>query len=258
MDLSRTLRSQRDLTHHEIIADEYETAVNQPRDIANTALFRRVSNFLPHNKKAMLDIGCGSGQMTQRFGNYFESVTAVDHSQGMLCAARKKLSQRPALFKRIHFIEDDAFNYASSVSKKFDFICAVGFLHHLAPGDLEEMLRLLSALLTREGSILLAEPLEFDPAEEPKLARWWNQPFRKGSLGYSKVAEEPDEAPIPLACLLNALHKAGLQVTYSRRGWELLPRFGGGVLDKAIIPILDVFTRKNGVVGLFVASRRPR
>lgn len=193
--------------------------------------------------------------MSQRFGRYFDSVTAVDHSPAMLLAAKQKFQNAPELSKRIVFVEADAFQFAANTSQTFDFICAVGFLHHLSVSDQEEMLRLLSALLTPEGRMVLAEPLECDPLEEPALARWWNAPFRNSFTGYSKFAVDPDEGPIPLWSLLHALRTVNVKVIYSRRAWELFPRFGATLLDRLAIPIIDLFTRKNGVVGLFVVSK---
>jgi SAM-dependent methyltransferase len=254
MLLNRDERAALDLNHHEIIADEYEQVVNAPRSSANGALFRRVFKLLPKLKNHMLDIGCGSGQMTQRFGAWFGRVTAVDHSEAMLAVAKQKFASQPALLQRITWIEQDAFVFASETSEKFDFVCAVGFLHHLAPADLEEMLRLLAARLAPGGRMLFAEPLEFDPTDEPALAKWWNRPFCEKFSGYSKVAPDPDEGPIPLAALRQVIAKVGLQIVYERRAWELFPRFNGNWLDKIIIPLLDLFTRRNGVVGMFVVE----
>ena len=257
MELTRDQRSKRDLNHHEIIADEYERVVNAPRTIANAALFRPVFGLLPKIKGKMLDIGCGSGQMTQRFGARFEAVTAVDHSSAMLGVAKTKLAQHSGVAGKVTWIEQDAFQFAATTLEKFDFICAVGFLHHLAPADLTEMLKLLKACLAPGGRMVFAEPLEFEPADEPALARWWNKPFCAQFSGYSKDAEDPDEGPIPLAMLNEVLRKVGLSVVYQRRAWELFPRFQGNFIDKVMIPILDIFTRHKGVVGMFVVQVMP-
>lgn len=254
MELSRDQRAKRDLNHHEIIADEYERVVNAPRTIANAALFRPAFGYLPKLKGKMLDIGCGSGQMTQRFGAHFDAVTAVDHSRAMLGVAKTKLAQRSELLGKVTWVEQDAFKFAVTTQVKFDFICAVGFLHHLAPTDLTEMLKLLKACLAPGGRMVFAEPLEFTPTDEPGLARWWNKPFCAQFTGYSKDAEDPDEGPIPLAVLHEVLYKVGLNIIYQRRAWELFPRYQGNIVDKIMIPLLDIFTRRNGVVGMFVVQ----
>ncbi len=254
MELTRDQRSKRDLNHHEIIADEYERVVNAPRALANSALFRPVFGLLPKARGKMLDIGCGSGQMTQRFGARFDTVTAVDHSSAMLEVAKAKLALLPGLAGKVTWVEKDAFQFAGNTQAKFDFICAVGFLHHLAPADLTEMLELLTACLAPGGRMVFAEPLEFSPADEPALARWWNKPFCAQFTGYTKDAEDPDEGPIPLAVMHAVLARVGLNIVYQRRAWELFPRFQGNLVDKIMIPLLDIFTRRNGVVGMFVVQ----
>jgi len=125
---------------------------------------------LPKQRRQMLDIGCGTGQMTLRFGRKFAVVTAVDHSAAMLDIARAKLAGDPALNNKLTCVEQDAFSFTSAATTQFDFICAVGFLHHLSQSDLTEMLRFLNQRLAAGGRMVFAEPLAFDPAEEPKLA----------------------------------------------------------------------------------------
>ena len=254
LELTRAERAARDLRHHEIIADEYERVVNEPRTLGNNALFRKVFGLVPKQRRQMLDIGCGTGQMTLRFGRKFAAVTAVDHSAAMLQIAQANLAVEPALGSRVTCLEQDAFSFASAATTQFDFICAVGFLHHLSQSDLTEMLRLLKQRLAVGGRMVFAEPLAFDPADEPKLAQWWNAPFRAQFAGYFKEAEDPDEGPIPLQLMHQTLAKVGLRLVYERRGWELFPRFGGNVIDRLAIPILDLFTRKLGVVGMFVVE----
>lgn len=253
MELSRADRSKRDVDHHQIIANEYERVVNEPRAIANSALFRAVKGFLPKARSKMLDIGCGTGKMTARFGPHFHSITAVDHSNAMLNVARGKLKQK-GFFSRIKFIHCDAFQFSSSDNDNYDFICAVGFLHHLAPSDLEEILNRLVSRLANSGTLVMAEPFEFDPMKEPKLAIWWNKPFRQNFTGYSVNAVEPEEAPINEHFFEQTFEKVGLKILYKRRAWELFPRFGN-FMDNIFIPLLDIFTKKDGVVGLYVVSK---
>jgi len=50
------------------------------------------------------------------------------------------------------------------------------------------------------------------------------------------------------------LAKVGLRSVYERRRRELFPRFGGNLIDRLAIPLLDLFTRKQGVVDMFVVE----
>ena len=55
----------------------------------------------------------------------------------------------------------------------------------------------------------------------------------------------------------SVLTEVGLNVVYQRRAWELFPRYKGNLVDKIMIPLLDIFTRRKGVVGMFVVQARP-
>lgn len=243
-----------DQRYHAVIADEYEDVVHQPRKLGNDALFRAVAAHLPVQRRRMLDIGCGTGQMTLRFGDRFAAITAVDHSDAMMRVAKRLVQARPRLADKMKWTESDAFGFAAACEERFDFICAVGFLHHLSHDDLDEMLGLLRDLLEPGGRLLIAEPLQFDPADEPGLARWWNAPFRARFKGYSLAVDEPDEEPIPLETFERIFAKRNLRPVYHRRAWELFPRFENA-LDRIAIPALDLFTRDRGIVGLFILEK---
>jgi ubiquinone/menaquinone biosynthesis C-methylase UbiE len=239
----------RDQLHHDAIAYEYERVVNEPRRLGNRALFASALAHLPKQRESMLDLGCGTGQMCDRFSQYFKKSTGVDHSIGMLTVARGKTKSQ-----RTSFVHAEVLSYLPKQKESFDLITAVGFLHHLKAEMVKQVLADMAKHLKPGGRVLIAEPMDFDSADEPKLLAWWNQPFRNNFEGYRTHADDPDEAPIPEATLRSWFNEAGLKVVYSRRGWEIFPRFGGGFLDRLLTPALDKFCRRRGVVGLFVLS----
>jgi SAM-dependent methyltransferase len=239
--------AERDKAHHDAIAQEYERVVNEPRRLANRALFASVRPYLPSARSAMLDLGCGTGQMCDRFAADFAQATGVDHSEPMLAIARRKSAGAKTLY-----LQADALSYLDQAGTHFDLITAVGFLHHLQHQACQDLLAKMRAHLQPGGRIVIAEPMDFDPNDEPGLLRWWNQPFRTHFRGYETHAEDPDEAPIPEATLRNWFDAAGLRVHYARRSWEIFPRYGAGFLDRCAISVLDKFCRRRGVVGLFV------
>ena len=49
MELTRAERAARDLRHHEIIADEYERVVNEPRTLGMMRCFARFLACCPNN-----------------------------------------------------------------------------------------------------------------------------------------------------------------------------------------------------------------
>jgi ubiquinone/menaquinone biosynthesis C-methylase UbiE/DNA-binding transcriptional ArsR family regulator len=50
--------------------------------------------LLPRNL-AVADLGCGTGQITQRLADHVQQVIAIDNSPAMLKAAKKRLGERP-------------------------------------------------------------------------------------------------------------------------------------------------------------------
>jgi len=75
MELTRAERAARDLRHHEIIADEYERVVNEPRTLGNDALFRKVFSLLSKQRRQMLDIG--GWELFPRFGGNLMDRIAI-------------------------------------------------------------------------------------------------------------------------------------------------------------------------------------
>ncbi len=69
---------------------------------------------------------------------------------------------------------------------------------------------------------IIAEPIEL-PYGPPDEVNRWNQASVMQHRHYSSAAEEPDEAPIRLDVLLQAIDQGGLRPLHSVRGWELFP-----------------------------------
>jgi ubiquinone/menaquinone biosynthesis C-methylase UbiE len=68
--------------YHNTIASQYDAVVVSPRRIINDAIFSTCAKQLSPGR-VMLDLGCGTGHATLRFGRMFESIVAVDHSRAM-------------------------------------------------------------------------------------------------------------------------------------------------------------------------------
>jgi ubiquinone/menaquinone biosynthesis C-methylase UbiE len=85
---------------------------------------------------AVLDIGCGPGDVTFRFARRFPEArfVAVDGSPAMLGHGRKRLENDPQTANRITFVEGCipgvTIPYPSH-AEGFDLILSTSFLHHL-------------------------------------------------------------------------------------------------------------------------------
>ena len=83
----------KDIRYHDQIAAEYDRVVVDPRWSSINALFDAAGAHLPRQRRAMLDLGTGTGHMLRRFARSFGCVVAVDHSQAMLRLAEDSISK---------------------------------------------------------------------------------------------------------------------------------------------------------------------
>lgn len=249
-------RSDRDRSFHDQTAPWYDEAVVEPRAIANDYLFREAVSRLPaFANLRMLDLGCGTGHMTNRLLPYMGSVDMVDHSYGMLRAARSMLGE----YKRtnsgatvadvqIHHVDLlDYLQFAAASGRTYDVITTIGVMHHLTARERTAAAATIRGILALGGIWLIAEPT-VTPHSEPPLLTWWNRPYRQAfNLPWGHVAvKDPDEGPLTGDDVADL--KQNYAVLHERQGWEIFPRFGGSFVDKAAIGILDHVRRKQGFI----------
>jgi hypothetical protein len=95
---------------------------------------------------------------------------------------------------------------------------------------------------------LLAEPVQISAQEPPPIA-WWNKKYRERPHVYDVSAEDPDEAPLQVEVLHDALHRAGLKRVGEGRGWEIFPRHDQvGLFERMIIHGLHALYGRSGFV----------
>ena len=81
---------------------------------------------LQKNEK-ILDIGCGTGDLTKKIAKLCEKVTGIDNSNEMIQTAKKK-------YPEISFIHADAKDY--QLEYKFDAIFSNAVLHWIPQADI--------------------------------------------------------------------------------------------------------------------------
>jgi putative AdoMet-dependent methyltransferase len=245
----------KDANFHDVIAKDYEEYVNLPRKIANNILFKKIASYLPMQKNEMLDLGCGTGQATVRFGINFENILLVDHSQEMLKQALVN-AENAKIKASLNVLADNAFHFLEHTNKKFDFIACIGFLHHIAPNERLQLLKLIKRCMNNDGRLLIAEPIMPCP-DEPKAIAWWNSKYRKNFKVTWTADIEPDEGPIDLNDLTNEFKQLNLNIEYQKRAWELLPRYQSTIIDKVGIKFLALLYRNDGPIYTAVLKTNP-
>lgn len=93
--------------------------------------FRFLRNFLlpSHN---VLDLGCGTGDLSHMIAAHTKAVVGVDHNKQLIEVAEKRFSA-----PNLQFISTDAFEFLQGNSDKFDVLILSHLLEHLEkPEDL--------------------------------------------------------------------------------------------------------------------------
>lgn len=222
INLTPEQRREMDRHYHDVIGGEYDQVILDPRQTASDILFSGHRRHLPRSGQ-MLDIGCGTGQAICRFAAAparFDQVTAVDHSTGMLSAARRNVEA--AGVAGVDFIQADVLEWLdSSTSQPCHLVTAVGFLHHLDDQQIRDVIAQLAARLSKDGRLLIADPLDPAGKPEPEAIQAWNRRSLAVQRGYTEEPEEPDERPIPASLMNEAFRSAGLEILHHSSSWEI-------------------------------------
>ncbi|HSE13514.1 MAG TPA: class I SAM-dependent methyltransferase [Rudaea sp.] len=212
---------ERDIRYHAAIAHEYDAVITQPRAFPNDLLFGALDPLIVPGA-CMLDLGCGTGQMLLRYARRFEAAVGVDHSPQMLAEARASLGRRG--LTGVELRQSDLNEFLARDDRQYDLITCVGCLHHFPHADIPRAVHALSRRLAPRGAFLFAEPIDVPIETLPAEIAAWNATSVMRGRGYSSPAEDPDEGPLPLALVHDALAAANLRVVAESRGWEMFPQ----------------------------------
>lgn len=225
-----------DIAFHRKTAAIYDHVNTEPRQLANDLLFAPFDRQVRAGD-AMLDLGCGSGQMLLRYGARFARSVGVDHSREMLDLARRRVPAVAAGHCRL--VESDFFAFLDTCRERFALATCVGCLHHVPAEAIEIFLRRVRERLPPGGQLLLAEPVDIGGRHAPSPVTRWNA----GSVMATRAAlmpmEESDEAPVRDATLLQQPERFGFRRIAISRGWELFQRrVPAGLLDRVALRYL--------------------
>ena len=153
---TRDAHSEADRAFHDATADLYEPTL-EARFRAYTKLgVKPWLDELPRLTpgRDALDVGCGTAVMAIRLAERGYRVYGVDHSEGMLTIANRKIEQL-GLADQIELRQGDvrALPYDA---ERFDIVTCQGVLHHLA--DMRPCVAEIARVLKPGGVFYLAEP----------------------------------------------------------------------------------------------------
>ena len=110
---------------------------------------------LESNPKRMLDLGCGTGNITKALleKNEQVEVDAVDWSSAMLRYVPRKVSSNRLSVRRRDLLE-----YLSTTRKRYDAIILNNVVYTVAAGDRELFWQLVEKRLNKGGRVIVADP----------------------------------------------------------------------------------------------------
>jgi SAM-dependent methyltransferase len=113
---------------------------------------RWLLKHLPSRRGTVLEIGCGVGHLARRLAADFDSVVAIDFSEGMIAEARR----RTGAGAPIEYSCADMFDWLPRLPNHYDCIVTVGTLHHV---DLRSALQEMALALKPGGTLLVIDLL---------------------------------------------------------------------------------------------------
>ncbi len=125
-----------------------------PEKIIRANLFaNKIVNFIhPERSMQALEFGCGTGLLSYELKNYFDTITLIDNSRGMINVLEEKIKRnRIDNFKPIcidPLIEDIEL-------KNFDVVYSLMTLHHIL--DLDKFMKVFNTSLKTGGFLCIAD-----------------------------------------------------------------------------------------------------
>lgn len=208
---------------------------------------------LPAGAK-VLDVGCGSGWLSEFLARFGYNVTGLDISPALISMAWERVARLPyqvdsATRTRCRFIVQDI--ESAPLKEKFDAIICYDSLHHF--DDENAVLRHLAAMLDIGGRLFVMEGER--PTDDAPLAH----ELRQVMHDYATL-----EAPFSRAYLLQLLDTYGFAVTgdfVSVNGLFARDAITNGLLPIAPEPVNYLLTKKitsDGSASAVPNSKEPK
>ena len=189
-------RSEREILHGKYLAEQnpelmwgWGTPAGKIRANRRAERIIQGADITPHSR--VLEIGCGTGNFSERFAKTGCDLTAIDISEDLLSKARERnLSKDRVRFLLKRFEDCD-------LESPYDAVIGSSILHHL---EIDEALPVIYRLLKPGGIMSFAEPNMLNP--QIFLERNFRRLFSYIS---------PDETAFIRWVLKNRLSKIGFQ-----------------------------------------------
>jgi 2-polyprenyl-3-methyl-5-hydroxy-6-metoxy-1,4-benzoquinol methylase len=104
---------------------------------------------MDNQNKYILDVGCGTGELTKKLIGKGEKIIGIDISEKMIQEAMRRNTDI-----KIEYICTTVEKYLEETDKTFDIIVSIAALHHM---NEKEILKKMKSKLTENGKILILD-----------------------------------------------------------------------------------------------------
>jgi tRNA (cmo5U34)-methyltransferase len=203
---------------------EFAAAWDRAADAGNPAraeqidLLTRIVARTYRPGSAILDLGAGSGQVTQRILAALPEgrIVAVDSSPAMMELARRRLSEAG---DRVVFVHGNLADLSTIALPRADYQIAllVQVMHHIPHPAKRRLLEHLHSLLPSDGIVIVVDRVRLEPTSLVPIfeATWeWEESRAAQRSGWDAATfrgrmAAKDDYPVSLEALLAMLREAG-------------------------------------------------
>lgn len=164
------------------------TYYSRYRPIYPATLIRFLINrFSLNGDGRLLDLGCGTGQLTSRFSDWFEEIVGIDTEQEMINEA-KRISVETRV-ENIEWIVGELDTFKQQVDKTFKLVTIAKAFHWM---NREKVLDTLYEIVEHGGGIAIIDsyspnqdPLPWQKKVSEVVKQWYGPERRAGRTTYS-------------------------------------------------------------------------
>ncbi|MCP4177992.1 MAG: class I SAM-dependent methyltransferase [bacterium] len=159
-----------DKFQHDSCTEEYDSWVKNESNPMRTGYKQtlewvaNISNA--HNPKNILEMGSGTGALTQLLKNY-ETLVCVDASIEMI----KKAKSKSFNLDKIHYKLCDFLEYFDSNTTKVEMLVSTYALHHLTENEKELFFQKAISILAPNGHIVIGDIMFLDQEKKKNIVQ---------------------------------------------------------------------------------------
>jgi len=132
---------------------------NDPQKIERAVVFaKEINGFIqPRKKLNALEFGCGTGLLSFKLKDFFNTITLVDNSKGMIKVLKEKIDKEN--IKNFIPLQIDLLE-GNNLSSKIDVIYSLMTLHHVS--DINSTINKFNSILEPNGYLCIADLVKED------------------------------------------------------------------------------------------------